>query len=937
MINLLIDNCSLRDLVDIHGYSKFLVTLENHINNGLIQLYAHEVLLDEWNKYKNQWKREKEQKLLGNTRSDLDLYPGAAIKPFTNKEHIILQINKIDELLDKAYLLVTPDKIKNEFSLRYRKKLAPFHIKKDSLNDWELIGTFCNYCQNEGIRELYFLSSNTTDFSNSNMSDLEIHEDFKSRFPKVQIHYFSDFIKLFDRLGNSNGLPLELITYTMVANSEYRYKATYKKNVLDSLIFIFTDLYSEIDFIPLHILRKLYPFASAENEEAYYDKFTIYHVSDEMYSFFLNIKVTKNGEVSYADKFSISHINNFDQKVKLVLHRLTQNYIFNIKSKNSTKSISVFYTKNIISCTCLTCTFNRLNFTYLLENLNLNKEIEVKELLKYAYINMKLGNYKKANSIYDKICEIILAKNNSKRIWMIYFIAKYNQKHLSKFLNNFFGNETIDFELINKLKLIDPIEEAVKLKTHTDYNLLNFICTEDFFTEPFQKIIDLASQLKDNYHSTLRGGWSRNQLIWELIEEFARLDAFVNLNSIIFDGFSNFTKIFEVVLDGIFASYAQREHNNDHFSELDNYWILKIILYGDVKTIRRLVGYYNITTFKYNSGDTGDENIRVLIENLISNQSNLISAKKQGLDPDNLQFDNNYAKFIQNAIYISSLIELDSENNNSIGQLILKYIQSDVTIDLNRNDAINEFFRKKGKHLNKRLLDRFLKYLLKNHTYRTGEILYEIIDSYKLGKLNLSPKEIDCLVFQHFEKCNICDRIHQDHLFPLLYKNGNNQVKEYVKVKVTKYLNDNYKFDFYYLASIYNVIDFDIKILNREILNYQVKQSPKSTNSKIWGVQDFYFPKVDQILNLAFQNEINTNSKLFKKFSKINLYYKWLLNMDSFNYEKFEVTWALHYHTIYFLNRMSKSEKFKTYIRNYLLKQNHEGLERLLIKITNFY
>ena len=206
------------------------------------------------------------------------------------------------------------------------------------------------------------------------------------------------------------------------------------------------------------------------------------------------------------------------------------------------------------------------------------------------------------------------------------------------------------------MKAIDPIEEAVKLKPHTDYNLLNFITTEDFFTEPFQKIVDLASQIRENYHSQLRGGWSRNQLIWEVVEEFARLDAFVNLNFIIYDSYSNFHKLFENVIDGIFASYAQATKENDHFSEFDNYWVLKIIMYGDIKAIKRIAGYYNLTSLKYNSGEASDEKLIVLFNNLIDNQTELKTAIIQGIDPNNLQFDRKYGDLVENIVLHIKLV-----------------------------------------------------------------------------------------------------------------------------------------------------------------------------------------------------------------------------------------------------------------------------------------
>ena len=286
--------------------------------------------------------------------------------------------------------------------------------------------------------------------------------------------------------------------------------------------------------------------------------------------------------------------------------------------------------------------------------------------------------------------------------------------------------------------------------------------------------------------------------------------------------------------------------------------------------------------------------------------------------------------------YISSLLEIDTDSINGMGELLLKYIDSGGKIDYNGNNALIDFINVKGKFFKKNLRQRFLNYLIFNHTWRTADIIHAILESYKTGTLSLKKKDLDVLIFHHYEKCDVCDHKHKDQLFHLLYEKGNKRVKDHIKHKIELFLTANFKFDLYYLASIYKIIDFDFEVLKSQIVNYQVPKHSRSFDSIFGGMPDFYSPIVDQILNLAFQNKVDTKSKLFSKFAKGSSYYKWLLNMDSYNYSNFDINWALHYNTIYFLDQMSKSVKFKNYIRGYLKKRNHEGLERLLLKITNF-
>ena len=180
-----------------------MTSLENLILNKEVVLYAHELTIKEWEKHKPIFKKKKEQKLLGDGKNNSSIInPVAVIKTVTYNDHINSQIEKITELLTKAVLINSPEIIKNEFSERFRNKLAPFHKKINSQNDWEILGSFCHYCQIQGIKELYFLSSNKTDFGDITHSDKKIHQDFTNRFPNVVIHYYTDFVAVFDDIEN---------------------------------------------------------------------------------------------------------------------------------------------------------------------------------------------------------------------------------------------------------------------------------------------------------------------------------------------------------------------------------------------------------------------------------------------------------------------------------------------------------------------------------------------------------------------------------------------------------------------------------------------------------------------------------------------------------------------------------------------------------------
>ena len=530
---LLIDNCTLRDLIDKQGYSKYLSELEALITENKIEFVTHELVIQEWEKHKNKWQKQKEQKLLGNDNSQSvvlnDLKTNIPFLNLISIDHIEIQIQQIDKFLaNSKIILETPTIILNEFSERFRKKLAPFHKKTNSQNDWEIIGTFCNYCEINGIKELYFMSSNHTDFGDEKSDFKNIHPDLKDRFRNVKIHYYKNYYDFFNESRNIDSISIEFIPYNLIPNKKYSYKTTIRKTVLESLFYLYDDLYSEINFIPTHLITKYYPFSSSEKSHTYFDYFTIHEVSENLVSFYKNINISDRKLIEIKNEEALKGIENYKEKTEFVIRKLNSNLIFHIVGEKSrTRVCSHYY--NPIPCDCSSCSFNRFEFHKTLKTLKSESE-DFKEKLKQAYFHTKLGNFFSAYKIYEGI----IAKALDSKKFITYFIAKYNQRNLSDFLKNPFRNINVADSIIQKLSTIDKLEEAVKLKTRSDYDLLSFIAQEDFFSIAFQKIREATNDIVAHYHSQLRGGYRSNNHIWELIDSFVRLEAFLSSNYIIY-------------------------------------------------------------------------------------------------------------------------------------------------------------------------------------------------------------------------------------------------------------------------------------------------------------------------------------------------------------------------------------------------------------------
>jgi hypothetical protein len=133
MIYLLIDTCTLLQLVDEAGYNKSLLELRNLVNSHKVEFLTHKIIIDQWNRQIEKRKKDKERKLLyfkdhpkNNSNNLLPSLSSICIA------HIESQIIEINKLLKNGIILETQDIIQHEFSDRYKKQLAPFHNNRNS-------------------------------------------------------------------------------------------------------------------------------------------------------------------------------------------------------------------------------------------------------------------------------------------------------------------------------------------------------------------------------------------------------------------------------------------------------------------------------------------------------------------------------------------------------------------------------------------------------------------------------------------------------------------------------------------------------------------------------------------------------------------------------------------------------------------------------------
>lgn len=920
---LLIDNCSLLQLINAQGYGKFLLELNNHVDNGHITLITHETLLAEWEKHKQADRKRKEkslQKQLG--KPGVTPETQSLTLPKINLDHLDMQIEQIDNLLKKAEVIATPQIITYEFAERYKERLAPFHNKLNGINDWEIIGSACLHCENYGQKQLYFISSNFSDFAAPDHPLNKIHGDIQNRFPKVRINYFQFFRDFFKELDFSI-VPHNLIPGNISKNEKFSHKSSMKKNDLDSLFFLFHDLYEELSFIPLHLLKDYYPFKEPGNDYTYYSLFCLYEVNSSLITLFEQIEFDKKNDIRIINDIYFTAIEDHENKLDYVLKKLTNNQIFNLEGKLNKKPtrISVYYPKYEF-CDCARCSFYRFDFLSALKKL-IEPATSLYEKLKHAYIYYQLKEYSVSHKL---LLEIRDEAYNSKK-YIQYFISQYNLSHLSVFLSSpFYGGETPD-QQVKDLKNIDPIEECVKLKSHTDYELLHYIAKGDFFSWAFQNISDFLEQIMLHYESQLHGGWSSNNHVWKLIEVFSNLESFVSNNFIMFEHYSNFDKLFDLVTKGILASHAMNKSQDGKYQEFDNNWVKKFVLYGSTKTILKYFQKFKLRDLKYKN-DTQGTNFMNLAQNLLNDRSIFIETFSEKVNEDNDFTSTSLDKYIENIITMAGLINLDDHDVNEFGVILLEFIKTNHIDHITLN-AITQFIARKGESLEQPLLIQYV-----DHYLRPSEIHSDNILAFLFSYLKQRPPHLQILkMITESLNRNKNGRMPLNHeLFAQLYEKANSEEKVAISQLINEYLDNKFDLQVYHICLMRAFIPFDKKVLLDQLA--KIDPSIKNNGRRFFGEKEFHNRNLNALINICFKYNINTKTKKFHKFWEVHPYYKWLLNMDEFDYKDFDTEWASAYGTYYYFREMSKSKKLISYLIKYLEKSSNPLLEDTFVRIN---
>lgn len=183
-----------------------------------------------------------------------------------------------------------------------------------------------------------------------------------------------------------------------------------------------------------------------------------------------------------------------------------------------------------------------------------------------------------------------------------------------------------------------------------------------------------------------------------------------------------------------------------------------------------------------------------------------------------------------------------------------------------------------------------------------------------------TTNQLELLKKYFFEKCEKCNEVHIDILldsFSLLSKPCKQKVSDLFIQK----LRSKFEPDVYYKLAILDIIAYESFV--DEYLSHFHKPITGSIKSNILIHGEITMRKVNELMNLLFKNNHLLPVSNRTDLVGISPYYDWLLNMEDFDYSRFDPLWIIQYVTKYYMERIFSVLKVRTMVKEYL-KHNHQ-------------
>jgi hypothetical protein len=263
----------------------------------------------------------------------------------------------------------------------------------------------------------------------------------------------------------------------------------------------------------------------------------------------------------------------------------------------------------------------------------------------------------------------------------------------------------------------------------------------------------------------------------------------------------------------------------------------------------------------------------------------------------------------------------------------LECIGSKSILDRQSIKYLASIIIKKGSDLDKSSIKNLFNIILLQGKLHEREILWQ---SFKLFSdrpkdLKITDKAFNQIKAIVFDKCEVCDRKHEDMIIINLWQFAK-KFRPEIESHIHNRIQNGTDSELHYQAIVSDIIPFDQKIIDKLVPRSISTSNP--VGSRIFGHSANNNFNFLQLIHLVFKYKVDTKTKQFDKIRELGDYYQWLLDPENFDYQFFNSDWLFNIYITDILNKLKDiSEMKKILLRDLKENPNHKQLMHAFIRL----
>jgi hypothetical protein len=712
------------------------------------------------------------------------------------------------------------------------------------------------------------------------------------------------------------------------SNYDEIYKIGNELNIIDAFDKIL-DYYQGINVFPTHIINKILAFISRRTS-LYGENLTT--DNENLFNLFQNLSLKNNQLFLKKKKLRFEKVVDIQNKLHRIMEFFELNLITHIEWRGThekeTTRICVHDLFLSSKCQCERCTYKKLNLLKtekILKTSLLNANFENK--LKKAYCFFLMNDYEQAYSQYSSLLKEIRITDNPGT----YIVVKYNLLQLKIHINNnaFSQNRS---EILKELEDQNFILDEILMPGYF-HDVLKLIKENRLVPDSILTADNTLTDIRNMWLNDQLGGSSSNNFDRTLIIDFLRTYHFIEYNLLIYNEYREFEILVNKMLEGIFALYSINNPISSRYEHFGYTIIDMWLFHGESRHIQKLIKKYRLKSLKLEFSNTVFKRLSSYISNLTA------SAKiiKQRFIEKNHSHNRKIARIIENYLLIISMIETDDESKNI---LLDKYLTLIEKLDhwYFTSFEFLHFFLDNVQNINSENLKKIIHLMIthERYTYDTFALAVDIYcEKFQNGR-TLENELKSLFSITRFNPEDFCKRNKFSALLfiiPKLTKPTQNRIKN----GILKRLHANFSKSIFYSFTVYDIIGYDSALFQKYIEDTPDYTKEPYSRGFLGSKKELRNYHLDKLISLVYKFDLEFTGEIRSLSSKAagRDYYDWLMNIDNFNYQNFNIYWVLYNKTAYYLKAFRKSKILQVHLAAGLKENYIEGVAKVYLAITS--